>query len=171
MRILRAIIEYAMSTYRTPNGKKVMTANPVDVLRESSMLRSVKPHVYDEIEARMRERVHQLSLEADRVVFQAAMQAYFDARGLAHPDGQPKQLHELDPVTAQVVQVETTQKEGEKPVLNIRDPERSHALEKLAKYHGLYHRDNQQRGGEIAELLRAISASSGVLDDARERSK
>lgn len=43
MRVLRALIEYAMSTYRTPEGEKIISDNPVDVLRESSMLRSVKP--------------------------------------------------------------------------------------------------------------------------------
>jgi len=41
MRVLGAIINYAAATYRTPDGARIIADNPVHVLRESSMLRSV----------------------------------------------------------------------------------------------------------------------------------
>ena len=43
MRVLRAILSYAAATYRTPDGARIIADNPVDVLRESSMLREVEP--------------------------------------------------------------------------------------------------------------------------------
>lgn len=42
MRVLSAIINYAAATYRTPDGARIIADNPVHVLRESSMLRSVE---------------------------------------------------------------------------------------------------------------------------------
>lgn len=43
MRILRALVNYAAASYRTPDGERIIRDNPVAVLRESSMLREVKP--------------------------------------------------------------------------------------------------------------------------------
>ena len=41
-RVLRALLNYAAAKHRTPDGQKIITDNPVDVLRDASMLRSVK---------------------------------------------------------------------------------------------------------------------------------
>ena len=43
MRVLGAIINYAAASYRTPDGARIIADNPVDVLRESQMIRSVEP--------------------------------------------------------------------------------------------------------------------------------
>jgi integrase len=43
MRVLHGLYEYAAASYRTPDGARIIADNPVDVLRESSMLRSVEP--------------------------------------------------------------------------------------------------------------------------------
>lgn len=132
--------------------------------------RKVKPHVHDAIQERLQDRVEELGLDADRALRQAAMQTYLDVRGLFHTDGRPKQMHELDALTAQAIQVEIIQKPGEEPVIKTRNPERSQSLEKLARHHRLYERDNKPEGGEIAQLLRDIAGSASVLDRARERS-
>lgn len=42
-RVLSAIIRYAAATYRTPDGARIIADNPVEVLRDASMLREVKP--------------------------------------------------------------------------------------------------------------------------------
>ena len=41
-RVLRALIAYAAATYRQPDGARIIADNPVDVLRERSVLWSVK---------------------------------------------------------------------------------------------------------------------------------
>jgi len=132
--------------------------------------RKVKPHVHDAIQERLRERVQELGLDADRALRQAAMQTYLDVRALFHSDGRPKQMHELDAVTAQAVQVEITNKQDEEPIVKIRNPERSQSLEKLARHHRLYESDNKPTGGEIAKLLEEIAGSASVIDQARKRS-
>jgi integrase len=43
MRVLGAIINFAAASYRRPDGARIIADNPVDVLRESSMLRSIEP--------------------------------------------------------------------------------------------------------------------------------
>jgi len=43
MRVLSGIMNYAAASYRTPEGERIITDNPVAVLREANMLRSVKP--------------------------------------------------------------------------------------------------------------------------------
>jgi len=43
MRVLHGLYEYAAASYRTPDGARIIADNPVDVLRESSMLRSIEP--------------------------------------------------------------------------------------------------------------------------------
>jgi integrase len=43
MRVLRAILNHAAATYRTPDGARIIADNPVDVLREANMLRAVEP--------------------------------------------------------------------------------------------------------------------------------
>lgn len=43
MRVLKGIMNHAAAQYRTPDGKRLMVDNPVDVLRDASMLRAVKP--------------------------------------------------------------------------------------------------------------------------------
>ena len=42
-RVLGAILNYAAASYRTPEGERIITDNPVSVLREANMLRAVKP--------------------------------------------------------------------------------------------------------------------------------
>ncbi len=41
-RVLRALLNYAAAKHRTPDGQRIITDNPVEVLRDASMLRSVK---------------------------------------------------------------------------------------------------------------------------------
>lgn len=43
MRILSGILNFAAASYRTPEGERIITDNPVAVLREANMLRAVKP--------------------------------------------------------------------------------------------------------------------------------
>ena len=43
MRVLSAIMHYAMASYRTPEGEAIIRDNPVSVLSETKTLREVKP--------------------------------------------------------------------------------------------------------------------------------
>lgn len=43
MRVLSGILNFAAASYRTPEGERIITDNPVAVLREANMLRAVKP--------------------------------------------------------------------------------------------------------------------------------
>ena len=43
MRVLKGIMNYAAAQYRAPDGRRLIADNPVDVLRDASMLRAVKP--------------------------------------------------------------------------------------------------------------------------------
>ncbi|MDT8320743.1 MAG: integrase family protein [Xanthomonadales bacterium] len=43
MRVLKGIMNYAAAQYRAPDGRRLIVENPVDVLRDASMLRAVKP--------------------------------------------------------------------------------------------------------------------------------
>jgi len=42
MRVLSGLMNYAAASYRTPEGERIITDNPVAVLREANMLRAVK---------------------------------------------------------------------------------------------------------------------------------
>lgn len=88
--------------------------------------------------------------EISRIVFA-------DPRGIMHPDGRIKRMHELDAVTAATV---ASYEEDDKGGIRYKFWDKNAALEKAAKYLGLYERHNTQKVTPIEQLLASLGASA-----------
>lgn len=77
----------------------------------------------------------------ERTLQEVARVGYFDMRKLYNPDGTEKSPHEWDDDTAGAIS--HIGPHGAVPF------DKNNALEKAMKFHGLYEKDNSQRGESI----------------------
>lgn len=89
-------------------------------------------------------------LSIERTLREIARVAYSDPRRFYNPNGSMKPIHELDDDTAAAiasVEVDVLRRDGESvgETVKIKQWDKSAALEKAMKYHGLYEKDNAQR--------------------------
>ena len=119
---------------------------------------------------RVAERVKELKdkhsakfeITTERILLEIARIAYFDPRKLYRPDGSPIPINELDDDTAAALAgldiQEIFEGSGSDRVFvgytkKYKVAEKNAALEKLAKYKGLYEADNKQKTDPMRELL------------------
>ena len=101
--------------------------------------------------------------------------AFFDPRKLNHPDGIPKKLHELDADTAAALEsfdIEIkTDKEGSivSSIVKPRAAKKAPILDQLSKQRGMYEKDNDQKGGRLADLLDRVDGATRGLPNYQER--
>ena len=133
-----------------------------------------------DIQAEIKKRREGVSRLADvqlaDVVLQLSRMALFDPRKMYDEGGNPLPIQELPDEAAMVIQGFKVRKEfsagdGEPAtILEYKMADRNSAADKLMKHLGGYEVDNKQKGDGLAELMREIAGSAGVLDKARERS-
>ncbi|MCY1170548.1 Terminase small subunit [compost metagenome] len=117
-----------------------------------------------------------LMTKAD-VIAETTKLATFDVRRLFDADGAPIPFHELDPDTAACIvgievleEFEGTGKErrfvGFTKKYKVAD--KKGALDMLAKHHGIYEKDNEQKLNPLVELLKSMGGKSAfpVVKDA-----
>lgn len=107
-------------------------------------------------------------ITAERVLLEIARIAFFDPRKLYYPDGSPIPINLLDDDTAAALagldiheEYEGTGKDRKfiGYTKKYKVSEKNAALEKLAKYRGLYELDNKQKTNPLAELLSQLSGN------------
>jgi phage terminase small subunit len=120
------------------------------------------------IEQRGSEALDQAKLTADEVLTSQARAVNFDPRKLCRPDGSFKLPHELDDDTALALNAVKMKPivvgSGEKAKviayeIEYKACDRNAARDQAAKNHGLYDKDNRQKGDPIRELLAAIDGN------------
>lgn len=118
--------------------------------------------ISEELERRRAELEAKTELSTERVLREVARVALSDPRGLFRADGALKPPSEwTDEQAAAIASVEF----DDAGKLKVRLWDKNAALEKAAKHLGLYERDNKQKTGAIADLLRDIAGSTSILDD------
>lgn len=105
-----------------------------------------------------------LEISTESVLRGLAQQSFFDVRRLFNADGSPKDISELDDDTAMAIAglevLEQWEGQGEKRqfvgyVKKYKLPNKGDNLERLARYLGLFERDNAQKSmGMLAGLPR-----------------
>lgn len=118
-----------------------------------------------------------LMTKAD-VIAETTKLATFDVRRLFDEDGAPIPFHELDADTAACIvgievleEFEGTGKDrkfiGYTKKYKVAD--KKGALEMLAKHHGIFEKDNEQKANPILDLLKAMGGKSafGVVKDGK----
>jgi len=93
------------------------------------------------------------TLEAARVLDEIAKLAHSDVSGIMHPDGRVKLPHELDDATRAAVASFEIDASGR---IKYRFWDKNAALEKAAKYFGLYEKDNEQQATPIRDMLASL---------------
>lgn len=115
--------------------------------------------------AELRERAaERAEISMGHTLREIARLAFFDVRKLVGDDGTPKPLQELDEDTAAAISSVDLARIGNAEVgvgevLKVRMADKLQALEKLAKYLGLYEQDNRQKTDPLAELVNAITGT------------
>lgn len=95
-----------------------------------------------------------VGLDVERTLREVARLAYFDHRRLYKPDGSFIPVHELDDdVAAAIASIEVDEVTVGGAVVGmtrkIKQWDKNSALEKAMKFHGLYEKDNSQRGESL----------------------
>lgn len=105
-----------------------------------------EPQVVAMLEEATREYEKIAGLDQTRTLQEIARIAYFDPRRTFHDDGTPKHLLEMDDDTAAAIASEKTlQVAGAVTSVERRFHDKNAALDKAAKFHGIYEKDNKQR--------------------------
>lgn len=92
----------------------------------------------------------------ERLLREIGRLAFCDPRKLTNEDGTFKPLHELDDDTAAAISSIEVDEYGK---VKYKMLDKGPAQEKLAKYLGLYEKDNKQRADPMAELAKALLGS------------
>ena len=92
----------------------------------------------------------------ERLLREIGRLAFCDPRKLTNEDGTFKPLHELDDDTAAAISSIEVDEYGK---VKYKMLDKGPAQEKLAKYLGLYEKDNRQRTDPMAELAKALLGS------------
>lgn len=110
----------------------------------------------DEVQIRLaslREKIVQKTdMTIERWAKEVTRLATVDPRKLAHEDGRPKMLHELDDDTAAAIASVEVGVDG----IKYKFWDKNAALEKMAKHKGAYAIDNKQKGEPINALAAAV---------------
>lgn len=121
----------------------------------------------------LRERRQKLAdkfaLNTENVIRNLACAVYFDPRKLYNADGSMKSIVDLDDETAAAITgIEIVEMPGEKGAVplftrKVKWLDKNTAREQAMKHLGLFKQDNEQKGGELAELVKLIQERSGKL--------
>lgn len=115
------------------------------------------------IAARQDERLAAMELTEERTAREIARIAYFDPRKMFHSDGRPKEITELDDDTAAAIGglevLEKFEGSGENRRLvgvikKYKISDKNSALDKAAKIHGQYKKDNEQPNAALAQAVK-----------------
>jgi phage terminase small subunit len=135
-----------------------------------------KQSVQARIQAELDERIKRTEVSTDRVLRQAARQAFFDPRRLLDPvSGNPLPLAELPEDIAlaiQSVKVTRDTLDGETltETLEVKFSDRNKAVENLMRYLGMFEKDNSQQHDQLDSLFKYLEqhgASRLVAQPAR----
>jgi len=122
------------------------------VWSSASTLRSTTK-VSQRIAALQKAAADEVVVDRNRLLREMLRLALADPRRLVDKDGRIKGLHELDDDTAAAV---ASVKETRSGGLEYKLWDKGAAQEKLAKFLGLYEKDNQQAADPIKDLARAL---------------
>ena len=109
--------------------------------------------VRDVLEKRRTEVVAATELTTEKTIREVRRLAYSDPRNIMHDDGRIKKLHELDADTAAAVSSYEVDKDG---VVKYKFWDKNSALDKAAKFQGLYEKDNEQKSDPLTAIVRRI---------------
>lgn len=109
-------------------------------------------------------------LDTERTLREIARLAYSDPRRLYKADGTIIPIHELDDdAAATIASVEVDEFKGEDAgsgrTVKVKVWDKNSALEKAARFHGLYEKDNRQQGeAAIRALMEAVGLGDGKFE-------
>jgi phage terminase small subunit len=152
--------------YRTAYPKSVKWKDSAVWCNASKLMADTK--VSQRVEELKAKHATKFEITAERILLEIARIAYFDPRKLYHPDGSPIPINELDDDTAAALagldiheEYEGTGKDRKfiGYTKKYKVSEKNAALDKLAKYRGLYELDNKQKTNPLAELLSQLGGN------------
>lgn len=129
---------------------------------------SKDPAILSEINKRRAEAAQKLEITSDRVLLEIARLALFDPRKLFDNTGQPIPIQSLDDDTAAALAGLDVHEEylgtGKDRVFvgytkKYKIADKNSALEKAAKFLGLFEKDNKQKTDPLRDLLGALSGN------------
>lgn len=169
---LRFVDEYPVDL----NGTKAMLrADPAlkySSARVQATLRLGNPAIRRRIAQRMGEISENCGITIQRVLREQAAIAFSDIRACFDDHGRLLQLHDIDDMTAAAiasVEVETlyagqgAKREEIGYVTKVKLWDKGPAGERLMRHLGLFKQDNEQKQGELTELIKLIQERSGKL--------
>jgi phage terminase small subunit len=115
-----------------------------------------------------------LEITVERINLEKARLAFFNPRKLLHENGIPKKLHELDDDTAAALEsfdIEVKADSDGDLVATLCKPraaKKAPILDQLSKQRGLYEKDNEQKSGGMADLIRAVDGKTRGLPEEDE---
>ena len=169
---LRFVDEYPVDLNGT---KAMMRADPAlkyDSARVLATRRLNNPIIRKRIAQRMGEISENCGITVQRVLREQAAIAFSDIRACFDDTGRLLQLHDIDDLTAAAiasVEVETLYAgRGEKReeigyLTKVKMWDKGQAGERLMRHLGLFKQDNEQKQGELTELIKLIQERSGKL--------
>lgn len=117
-----------------------------------------EPKVAAMLEEATREYEKISGLDQTRTLQEVARLAYFDPRRTFHDDGTPKHLLELDDDTAAAVASEKTLQVAGGTGVSVERKyhDKNAALDKAMRFHGLYEKDNEQKGESLSLVVKFV---------------
>lgn len=117
------------------------------------------PKIAAAVEQRRAELLRVEDITADRIKLELGRLATSDLRKLYNADGMPKPMSEWDDDSAAAVAGFDVDARTGLPRLRVHD--KPSALDKLARIHGLYEKDNQQRREDLSIQIAVIPSKKG----------
>lgn len=153
----------ATAAFRTAYPKSKAKPEALHTMA-SRLLSSVEVQLRIEV---LREKVvKKTDMTIERWAQEVTRLATVDPRKLAHPDGRPKMLHELDDDTAAAIASVEVGVDG----IKYKFWPKSNALDMMAKHKGAYETDNKQKTDPINSLAAAVLGGViGVVADDEEK--
>lgn len=143
----------ASAAYRTAYGAKRMTAKTVNEAASRLLANSKVAARVAELRA---PALAAASMSVERTLRELACVAYADPRRLFGQDGRGKRLDELDRDTAAALAQVDLDDDGR--IIGFRFCDKNAALGMAMKHHGLFERDNSQRGANLALQVVLVGA-------------
>jgi phage terminase small subunit len=100
---------------------------------------------------------------AERVLLEHSRLAFFDPRKLFNADGLPKAIDKLnDNTAAAIASLEVASKVDGAAQFGYRFVDNSKSIDALAKYLGLYGKDNAQKSDRLAVAIKSLHENNKV---------
>lgn len=120
-----------------------------------------KPVIKEAIEKQLAAYNEKLDISNERILNEYARCAFYNISNYFTPDGRMKSLSELDENAAAAIHgIDVHVIDEKSSVVKFKLPDKAKHLEALAKYQGLFEKDNEQKGTVYIE----VAEYNGELD-------